>query len=148
MDPFTRFFMEALGMPSPFSQNVTGQTSSSILNIPVNFYETRNDIVIEFALPGYTREDVEVSINGRRLKLVAKPRVSEGFLESKVYAHNFAHVSLDRDIELPDYLDASNAKVSMSDGLLRVIVQRLSTTEQKLSIGEHSDQYLKDSDGA
>jgi HSP20 family protein len=138
--------MEAFGVP--FSQTVTGQISSSVLNIPINFYETRNDIVIELGLPGYAREDVEVSITGRRLRLIAKPRASEGFLESKVYSHNFAHVNLDREIELPEYLDASNAQVSMNDGLLRVIVQRLNTEEKKLTISEHTDQYLRDEDGA
>lgn len=133
----------------PLSQTVVGQTNSSILNIPINFYETRNDVVIELGLPGYTREDVEVSINnGRRLKLIAKPRTYEGFLESKVYSHNCAHVSLDREIELPEYLDTSSAQVSMADGLLRVVIQRRSDAEQKLTISEHADQYLKDSDGA
>ena len=147
MDPFTRLFMEAFGMP--LSQTVVGQTNSNTLHIPINFYETRNDVVIELGLPGYTREDVEVSINnGRRLKLNAKPRASEGFLESKVYSHNFAHVILDREIELPEYLDTSSAQVSMNNGLLRVVVKRRGEAEQKLTISEHTDQYLQDSDGA
>lgn len=147
MDPFTRLFMEAFGMPLSQS-TMAGQINSGILNIPINFYETRNDIVIELGLPGYAREDVEVSINGRRLHLIAKPRASEGFLESKVYSHNFAHVNLDREIELPDYLDTSSVQVSMNDGLLRVVVQRRSEEEQKLTISEHIDQYLRDEDGA
>jgi HSP20 family molecular chaperone IbpA len=138
--------MEAFGMP--FSQTVTGQINSSVLQIPINFYETRNDVIIELGLPGYAREDVEVSINGRRLKLIAKPHASEGFLESKVYSHNFAHVNLDREIELPEFLDASNVQVSMNYGLLRVVVQRRNEEEQKLTISEHTDQYLRDSDGA
>jgi len=146
MDPFTRLFMEAFGMP--LSQTVTGQINSSVLHIPINFYETRSDVVIELGLPGYAREDVEVSINGRRLRLLAKPRASEGFLESKVYSHNFAHVNLDREIELPEFLDASNVQVSMNDGLLRVVVQRRNEEEQKLTISEHTDQYLRDEDGA
>lgn len=146
MDPFTRLFMEAFGLPQ--SPMTVGHTHANILSIPVNFYETMKDIVVELALPGYSREDVEVSINGRRLHLVAKPRASESFLESKVYAHNFAHVHLDREIELPEYIDTSNVHVSMNDGLLRVTAQRRNESELKLPISEHVDQHLSDEDGA
>jgi HSP20 family protein len=138
--------MEAFGLP--LSQTVTNQINSNILQIPVNFYEMRSGVVIELALPGYSRENVDVSINGRRLKLVATSRVSEGFLESKVYSHNFAHVNLDREIELPEFLDTSDVQVSMNDGLLRVIIQRRNEEEYKLKITEHTDQYLQDEDGA
>lgn len=147
MNPFTQLFMEMFGMP--FGHTVVGQTNSNVLHIPTNFYETRNDVVIELGLPGYTKSDVEVSINnGRRLRLIAKANPHEGFLESKVYSHNFAHANLDREIELPEYLDTSNVQVSMNDGLLRIIVKRRSEEEQKLTINEHSNQRSTGSEGA
>lgn len=143
MDPFARMFAEMLGVPVPQSVS-TGQSHVNTLSIPVNFYETRENVIIELGLPGYSREDLEVSIHGRRLHLVAKSRKCETFQESKVHSHNFGHVDLDRDLELPDYLDTSNVNVSMNDGLLRLVVQRRSDEVQKLPILTHIDQHFQD----
>jgi len=118
------------------------------MSILVNLYETRNEVIIEFALPGYSREDVSVSITGRVLHLTAQAKTSECFLESKVTVHSFAHINLDRKFEIPDYLDTSSPRVSMNDGLLRVVMNRRDETENKLQITEHVDQYLRDADGA
>lgn len=144
MDPLTRLLIETFGMPETLSPAPPAQSAV----IPLNFYETRGEMIIELSLAGYAREDVTAKINGHIVHITAVPRIYEGFQESKVFSHNFAHVGLSRDLELPDYLDSTNVQVSMADGLLRIKVPRRPEVVQSLDIESHHDQYMVDYDGA
>ena len=133
MDPITQLLMEFL---SAGSSRTCVPLQSNSIPILVNLYETRDDVIIEMGLPGYSREDVEVTIHGRVLHVIANSKNSELFLESKVTVHNFAHVNLDKKFEIPEYLDTSNPKVSMNNGLLRIVMSRRNDVEKKLDIAE------------
>jgi HSP20 family molecular chaperone IbpA len=139
-----KYILEVLGSSFPVSvNNVPGSSQ-----IPINYYEINQKYVIELSLAGYSREDIEVNVKGHRLQLIAKAKSSEGFLESKVLQHSFSHIDLDREIDFPEYLDISTLQVTMQDGLLRLVMQRFNEEKQSIKIGEHTDQYIRDNDGA
>lgn len=143
MDPFTQMFIEAMGLQAQVAAPTTVGS-----NVPVNVYETRTDCIVELNLAGYSREEVNATVNGRIINVKAESQSFDGFLDSKVHIHNFAHVNLNQNIELSDDLDVENIHISMADGLLRIRVPRLPDVTKTLTIEPHYDQHTVDDDGA
>lgn len=128
----------------PFSQPLPpGQ-----ILVPLNVYETRDHVVVELSLAGYSRGDVRVESENQHVRVSASPAPCEMFEESKVHQHQFGHETAERTLELPEYLDGGQVDVAMENGLLRLVIGRRERTVKNLPIAEGLDQHKRDDDGA
>jgi HSP20 family protein len=99
-----------------------GETSGPAMDI----YENSRDVVIEIEVPGLTRDNLQVRIDGGRLSV-------EGYKESERNAESVNFLCLERQVgvfrrivQLPESVDTSAVQASLIDGILKVTLPRVS----------------------
>lgn len=87
----------------------------------MNIKEHKNDFAIEFAAPGYTKKDFEVSIEDNVLHVTAEKSTKEEENEEGFMCKEFNYNSFRRSIILPETVDLNQKiKATYKDGILNV----------------------------
>jgi len=87
----------------------------------MNIKEHKNDFAIEFAAPGYTKKDFEVSIEDNVLHVTAEKSMKEEETEDDFMCKEFNYNSFRRTIVLPESVDLNQKiKATYKDGILYV----------------------------
>ncbi len=88
---------------------------------PVDIYQTENRLVVLVELPGVSREEMELRIDGDFLTVSgSKERGGE---EGEVFRRMERNTgSFERSMRIPAPVDASAASASLSEGVLRVVL--------------------------
>jgi HSP20 family protein len=88
--------------------------------IPVDVFAEGNDIVIEGALPGARPDDLELSCEEGLLTV----RGTIAHTERDFAVQEIPRGTFSRTLALPNECDASQAKASFADGIVRIVVPR------------------------
>ncbi|GAA4275466.1 Hsp20/alpha crystallin family protein [Aquimarina mytili] len=89
-------------------------------NVPaMNVKENKNDFEIELAVPGFSKKDIEVTLENDILHICANSSKEE-VEENENYARReFNYNSFDRKLQLPSSVDqGKNVKAIYKDGIL------------------------------
>ena len=129
-DPFrdmqnemNRLFDRFLGRPLATASGTERQTWMPV----VDMYETSNDLVVDFELPGVPEKEVSLSITGDFLTVK-----SEREFNQQVRDDNYLHMErvygkFERSTRLPRPVQADRVSATYRDGVLEV---RLPKTEE------------------
>ncbi len=123
---FDRFFSDFL---TPFVQ-AAGET---VGNYPANLYETDNNFVLELAVPGVSKDDVDISIEGRHLTVKGSYKDESENSDEKRHYHvsTFQKGEFTRTITLPNQVDADNIKANIKDGVLNLNIPKVEAARAK-----------------
>lgn len=109
----------------------TGATAPAI-----NVKETHKDYVVELAAPGMRKEDFMVHINDEGDLTIKMENRRENAAEAEK-AHylrrEFAYSKFEQTLILPDDVDRNKIAASVADGVLTVVLPKISKEEQKVS---------------
>ena len=132
---FDDFFKE-LASPGYFIQPLHGDALPSPSQIRVDVKETDSGYSIEAELPGVSKENIKVSIEGNQVSLSAEVRQldeqkdGEKSLRSERY-----YGSVSRSFQLPSEIDSSQAKARYEDGVLKLTLpKKQSSASHQLTI--------------
>lgn len=111
-----------------FSQRASGRS------IPMNFFESETGYVVRAALPGFSKEQISIEIDGATLTVSATrepalPPEGSTFLRDE----NFPS-TLSRSIILPEKIDAEGASASSVDGILELTLPKLAPSKRLVKI--------------
>jgi HSP20 family protein len=101
---------------------------------PVDLEETDDAYVVEIDLPGVSRRDVTLEVNGRELTVSGevKERERDGFLRRQTRRTGRFH----HTVTLPGDVDAERIKASLDDGVLVVRAPKSPTAKaHRVQIG-------------
>lgn len=124
-----RFFGE------PLEQAITGMQG-----MPVNMAGDENGLSLSFELPGYTRQDVTLDLEGRVLTVRAERAAPEADKAEAAEAPTYvmrqrSRGTMSRTLELPFEIEADAVKARMENGVLLVeLPRRESTKPRKIAI--------------
>lgn len=100
-----------------------------------NYYlESNGTNVMEFALPGFTKEDLDVSVVDNILTIDAEKRDEEEKteVEGRTYVcRRLAKRSFKNSYKLPSAADIEHIDVQMKDGMLRIAVPLKEEAQRK-----------------
>ena len=87
---------------------------------PVNVYNSDDDMVVQFELPGLSEDDLDVSVTGETL--VIKGTKRPGTEDENVRYHRRERGSgeFTRTIVLPDKVDADKVEANLQAGILEI----------------------------
>lgn len=108
-----RAFGVLLGGPSPTIRH--GHVPPQ--EIPVNVYETSDDLVIIAPMPGVEASDIDIEVVGREVRMRAAVR-GEGQFDRQYLLHEWTYGPYQRNLTLPFDVDAGSANASHSNGIL------------------------------
>jgi HSP20 family protein len=100
--------------------------AESELLTPVKFHlsVSGDQLTARAEVPGFSREEIKVSVEPRRLSISGKTEPHENHQPGK-HAHSVKHPQLMfRVIDLPAEVDLSKARATFSDGTLEVVMPK------------------------
>ncbi|MDX1522326.1 MAG: Hsp20/alpha crystallin family protein [Anaerolineae bacterium] len=109
-------------------------------NVAVNLYETDDSVVVEATLPGYTADQVDLSVEDGILTLKGEVNHdSEGSNAEdnangnspKYYVRERFHGSFERRFRLPSEVDADTAEANFENGLLTITLPKAEAAKRR-----------------
>lgn len=85
--------------------------------IPINVYDTGEDIVLVAPMPGVEAENIDIEVLGTTVTLRASLR-GPGQVERRYLLHEWTYGPYERSITLPVDIDAQQANASHGNGVL------------------------------
>ena len=94
---------------------------------PFDVYQNDDGTILEFALAGYSKDDIEVSVENSTLKISAR---KEKKTETEKYTHKGIAVrSFEKKFALSEYAVVNKAE--FKDGILRIVINMIIPEEKK-----------------
>jgi len=109
-----RLFDSFFGRPSSF------QAGERVWMPLVDMYETKDDLVVTFEIPGVREKDVSVSITGDVLTVKGERKWDREVKEDSYHRLERAYGKFERSIPLPMPVQADKVKATYRDGVLEI----------------------------
>ncbi len=111
-----RVFEETFGTaPFPGEQPVAGTWSPA-----VDIFETEQEIVLKAEVPGVTKEQVHVEVDGGVLQMRGERKFEKEVKEESYHRVERAYGAFQRAFSLPDSVDPDKVRAEIKDGILEV----------------------------
>jgi HSP20 family protein len=96
-------------------------TASERMWAPLSdMYETKDDLIVTFELPGVREKDVNVSITGDVLALKGERRFERDVKDEGYYRLERVYGKFERSMPLPVAVQADKVKATYRDGVLEI----------------------------
>jgi len=93
----------------------------------INLYEEGNALIAEVALPGWKKDEIEVSLQEDQLKIVGKQQTQSESPSRKHYHRGMSFQEFTRMLNLPYAVDPKKVKATHDNGILRIAMQKQET---------------------
>jgi HSP20 family protein len=93
----------------------------------VDIYEKNDDVVVKAEIPGLTKEEIDISLDGQTLTIKGEKKKEEEVKDEDYYRCERTYGAFSRSIELPVAVQTDKVNASFTDGVLEI---RLPKTEQ------------------
>jgi HSP20 family protein len=88
--------------------------------LAIDVFEENGDLVVKANVPGVSKGDVKVDVTNGVLHIAAETKQEKNVEEKDYYLREYSYGSTSRSVQLPNDVDAANAKAEFKDGVLRV----------------------------
>ncbi|PZA06894.1 MULTISPECIES: Hsp20/alpha crystallin family protein [unclassified Meiothermus] len=97
---------------------------------PVDLYETGEEVVLEMAVPGLSKDDLDISLEGRQLTIRGNfnPAAAE---ERRYWLQGIPRGSFSRTLTLPAGVEADKVQATVQNGLLRISMPKTSEAKAR-----------------
>lgn len=97
----------------------------TVYSPPANIYSNEESYVIEMAVPGYSREDLNVKIEGDALYVSSKMESKSKTNDMKKAYTEFDYSKFERVWTVPESCDKENVSAEYEAGILRISIPLL-----------------------
>ena len=133
-DPFrdiqsevNRLFDNFLGRPTATSTGAGGRVWMPV----VDMYETSDDLLLNFELPGVREKDISLSITGDVLTVKGERQFNQHPNDENYLHVERAYGKFERSIRLPVPVQAGRVKAKYRDGMLEVTLPKAEEVRPK-----------------
>jgi HSP20 family protein len=92
--------------------------------MPLDVYNTKDELVIRAALPGFKPGEVDITITGHQLSINARSEQEERSEEDGWRYREIRTGSVSRTVALPGDLDTEKASAHFENGMLRLTIPK------------------------
>lgn len=97
----------------------------------VDVYETKDEIVVQAALPGIKPEDADISISGSTLTIRGESKEENEVKEENYIRKEQRFGSFSRIVALPEGLNADKAEATFENGMLKLRIPKSDESKPK-----------------
>lgn len=91
----------------------------------VNFMEDENSFKIDLLAPGFRKEDLQLEVEGKILKLRAERKSNEAKESFKYLRKEFGLTNIDRQFKIPaSRIETNEIKANFEDGILSILLPK------------------------
>lgn len=102
-----------------------------ISDIPVDIYETDENLVVEVGLPGFKPEEVKVHVEEDRLTINGNKEEKKEIKEENYYRKEIKKGSFKKVITLPYKVDENKGKAKFDNGILKITFPKPEKAEER-----------------
>ena len=111
-------------------------TAAAATRLPaLDVRETEQAYAVQIDLPGVAKEDVKVTIDGKRVSVEATPRETIGAEAERVLVRERSAVAYARSFALPVELDEGASQAKLENGVLSLTLSKKVKPASQLTIG-------------
>jgi HSP20 family protein len=122
-----RLFDTFLGRPTAAGP----ETGSRVWMPLLDMYETNDDLILNFELPGVPEKDISLSITGDMLTLKGERRPSASLSGDNCFRGERTYGKFERSIRLPVSVEAERVTATYRDGVLDVRLPKVEAARPK-----------------
>jgi HSP20 family protein len=111
----------------PYRSSANSGNSVAMARLPIDLYESEDELVLKARLPGMNPEDVEITIDDGDLIIKAELRSDAALNEAKDwswYRHELYHGAVGRRISLPTLVQTDKIEATFSNGELTLVLPK------------------------
>ena len=102
---------------------------ASLRDVSVDVSETDDTIVVTADLPGYEKEDIDISASGRELTISAQRSAADEESGDRYIRRERTRSSVERSLTLPEEVVEEEASATYNNGVLTVTLPKESADE-------------------
>lgn len=126
--------MEEFGIDTREEQRRVQQMLGNLVDfdVPVpsaDMMDTDDAVILTVDLPGVQKKDIEISISGDNLRLIAKREIPDGDYRMQERKRTF-----ERSFPLPAAVIGDEAKAQMENGILQITIPREVPARKRITI--------------
>lgn len=122
-----RLFDGFFGRPTAITARIDGRAWMPV----VDMYETKDDLILNFELPGVREKDVSLSIMGDLLTVKGERSFNQESKEDHAHHVERAYGKFERSVQLPMPVKADGVKATYRDGVLEVKLPKAEESKPK-----------------
>lgn len=120
-----------------FNEMAANYPAAPSTDYPMDLYETDTHLILEMAVPGFTADNIDVSVEDRQLTIRGSNlQESESRNEERRYwVQNISRSEFTRSLTLPKTVDVDNINAAVVDGVLRLSMPKVAEAKvRKIAI--------------
>jgi len=121
-----RLFEESFLRPDLFGGGETAATA-----LPLDMYETENDVIVKASVPGVKPEDIEVTVTGELLTIKGEFKTEEKTEKRNILRQERRYGSFCRQVALPVGVDSNKAAADFEHGILTLTLPKVEAVKPK-----------------
>ena len=125
-DAMDRLFEDSFVRPSRFWPDQLGRAG-----LPVDMYQTANDIVVKASLPGFKPEEVDISITGDTLTIKGEHKEEEEAKDEDYFYRERRYGAFSRSLLIPVEIKSDKAEAVFENGVLTLTLPKAEETKPK-----------------
>ncbi len=99
--------------------------------LPLDVYETENDLVVKASMPGVRPEEVDISITGDALTIKGEAKAEHEERKPNYYRQELRYGAFHRTLTLPVQVEADKAEATFENGLLTLTMPKAEAARPK-----------------
>lgn len=113
----------------PFS--IMREGGSTWSSLPIDMYQTDNDVVVRAALPGIKPDEVQINITGDILTLKGEMKHDEEKKDQSWHIREHRWGAFERSLRLPTGVIADKARAEFDNGILTITLPKSEAVKPK-----------------
>jgi HSP20 family protein len=97
----------------------------------VDVIDRDDEVVVRAEVPGFRKDDIEVSVSGNMLTIRGETRREVTTEKGDFYRSEISRGAFVRSVSLPAEVDESKAQATMKDGLLELVLPKLEKSKRR-----------------
>jgi len=123
--------MDRLFEESFLRGDLFGVGDSPASALPLDMFETENDVVVKATVPGVKPEEIEVTITGDLLTIKGEFKAEEKTEKRNYVRQERRYGSFCRQVGLPATVDSNKAKATFENGVLTLEMPKVESVKAK-----------------
>ncbi len=100
-------------------------------HMPMDMYQTNDEVVVKATIPGVKPEDVDITITGDTLTIKAESKTEEETQKADYIHRERRYGSSTRTVSLPHDIKTDNADASFENGVLSISIPKAKEVKPK-----------------
>ncbi len=99
--------------------------------LPIDMYQTANDVIVKAALPGVKPEEVDISITGDTLTIKGEHREEEEVKQEDYFCKERRYGTFSRSVTIPVPVKSGQAEAVFENGILTLTLPKAEEIKPK-----------------